>query len=177
MTVQCQACWSANPCLRLQQCNTINSNKKDTVAIPDFCQFRGNDFKVNSLAISSCLGLVLPGCCRDLVHQAESLLYSLRSSSPLCRACGQIQPWVSRNTRVPGTNSEQNVDMLFLNLSKYTGGCVYVRNQTEIYMLKLGSELKGKLKTYPCVSVSCEEGYAIYNIYKKGRSLLQKWGY
>lgn len=62
--------------------------------------------------------------------------------------------------------------MLFLNLSKYAGGCVYVRNQTEIYMLKLGSELKGKLKTYPCVSVSCEEGYAIYNIYKKGRSLL-----
>lgn len=38
-------------------------------------------------------------------------------------------------------------------------------------MFKLGSKLKGKLKTYPCVSVSGEEGCAICNIYKKGRSL------
>lgn len=37
-------------------------------------------------------------------------------------------------------------------------------------MLKLQSELKGKLKTFLYVSVSCEEGYAIYNTYKKGRS-------
>lgn len=38
-------------------------------------------------------------------------------------------------------------------------------------MLKLGSELNGKLKTYPCVLVSRKEGYAIYNIHKKGRSV------
>lgn len=38
----------------------------------------------------------------------------------------------------------------------------------EICMLKLGSEVKGKLKTYSCVSVSREEGYAIYNMHKKG---------
>ena len=38
-------------------------------------------------------------------------------------------------------------------------------------MLKLGSERKDKLKTYPCVSVSCEEGYATYKRYQKGTNL------